>query len=55
MIAEVDEQQSAVVAFAMNPARELDCLADLRWTKDGAGMRSISVRFAQEGLTRDAM
>ncbi len=38
VIAQVDEQQLSVVALAMHPAGQLDRLADVLRSKNGAGM-----------------
>jgi hypothetical protein len=43
MIAEVDEQQPAVIAQAMHPARKPDGLADVLFAKLAASLGAISV------------
>jgi hypothetical protein len=43
VVAEVDKEQASVIALAMNPAGELDALADVRRAKDGARVRTITL------------
>jgi hypothetical protein len=43
VVAQVDEQQLAVIALAMNPARQADRLADVACAQRGAGMGTIGV------------
>ncbi len=45
MVAQIDEQQPAMVALAMHPAREADILADMLGAKLTAGVRAIGVHF----------
>jgi hypothetical protein len=44
VVAQVDEQEGSMIPLAMHPARQLDGLADVFGTKDGAGVRTIAVR-----------
>ena len=43
MVAEIDEQQPAMVAHAMHPARKPDGLADVVFAKLAASMGAIGV------------
>ncbi len=43
VVAQVDEQQAAVVADAMTPAGEPDLLANVGFPQRAAGMRTVSV------------
>jgi len=43
MVAEVDEQQPAVIAHAMHPARQADGLANVFFAKLAASMAAIKV------------
>ena len=43
MVAQVDEQHAAMVALAMDPAGQADCLADIGGAELGAMMSAIGV------------
>ena len=45
MIAQIDEQQPAMIALAMHPARDADRLADLFGAKLAAIMGAIGVHW----------
>jgi hypothetical protein len=45
MVAQVDEQQPAVIADAMHPATEPHIIAHVTLTKGGAGVGAIAVHF----------
>src|SRR5205085_12006166 len=45
MIAQIDEQQMAVVALAMNPSRQADGLANVLGAQLGAGMGAVGVHL----------
>ena len=49
MVAQVDEQQAAMVAHAMHPAREADIGADIRLTEGGAGVAAVTVHGLLSG------
>ena len=44
VVAQVDEQQAAVIAHAMHPAGQPDSAADVGFAQRSAGVRAIAVR-----------
>mgnify|MGYP006150839021 CR=1 FL=1 len=49
MVAQVDEQHAAVIALAMDPARQADGLADIGGAKLGASVGAIGVHRTFRG------
>ena len=49
MIAQIDEQEIAVVALAVNPARQAGSFADMGRAQFGAFMRTISMLCHAQG------
>ena len=52
VIAQIDEQQMAVVALAMDPAGQPDRLADVVGAQHPAGVRAVRVRLVRRSLER---
>ena len=50
MVAQVDEQQMAVVALAVHPARQADGFADIACAKVGAAVGAIGVHAESRAL-----
>jgi hypothetical protein len=51
MVAQIDEQQAAMIALAMHPARQADVLADGGGRQAGAGVGTVGVH---DGLSANA-
>ena len=51
MVTQVDEQQAAVVALPVDPARQADLLAGVGQAQGAAGVRAIGVHNVFEGAS----
>ncbi len=55
IVAQVDEQQAAVVAFAVDPAREADGFTDLGFRQGATGVTAIEVHSVRPWVTREIL
>jgi hypothetical protein len=49
MVAQIYKQQTAMVAFAVNPAGNADGLADIGGAKNSAGMGAVGMHYGGSG------